>query len=169
MSNLDILNGIALKASTAKEEKEIYVGSWIVDLYPDFRGTKEGLIIEAPTELEGLEIANTLNFGKVKLHILTPRASLLLALNYLPVTEIPSVFGVYCHIFGIESEGQMATQMELEYSSRDEKQQKEERNPQPEDFQLTDEEKAATETLQSLNEGSIPPGMSSPEDEDNWD
>jgi hypothetical protein len=105
MNNLGILNGIAQRASKAKEEKDMYVGSWIIDMYPEFKGPKEGLIVEGPLELEGLEIYETLDFGKVKLHILTPKASYLLAADRLSSDQIPPTFGTYRHIFGIDDKG----------------------------------------------------------------
>ena len=104
MTNLEILNRIALPAAKAKEEKEFYVGSWIIDLYPEFKVTDEGVIVEGSPEIAGQEIIHTFNFGKVKLHILDPRSSLLLAISNLPKESIPQCIEIYCHIFGVEIE-----------------------------------------------------------------
>lgn len=131
MTNLEILNEIALRASQAKEEKEIYIGSWIIDLYPEFKMTAEGLIFEGLPKIEELVVSNTLNFGKIKLHILDPKSSLLLALRYLPLEKVPSNFDVYRHIFGIKDSP--STEQEegshQEQTAEHKKQQQEETQP----------------------------------------
>jgi len=109
MTNLEILNKIAMPAVKAKEEKEFYVGSWLIDLYPEFKATDDGVIVEVNPEFEGQEIVHTFNFGKVKLHILDPKSSLLLAINNLPKESIPPCFEIYCHIFGVEMEEEEPT------------------------------------------------------------
>ena len=113
MTNLEILNRIALPASKAKEEKELYIGSWIIDLYPEFKVAEEGIIAEGSPNIEGQEIIHTFNFGKVKLHILDPRSSLLLAINNLPKETIPPCFETYCHIFGVEMEEEQPTPQQI--------------------------------------------------------
>ena len=102
MQNIDILHKIALIGTEAKIEKDYFIGSWFIHLYPDFKLTEKGLIVSNLTDATDYVVMHTLNFGKIKLHILDPKSSLLLAIRYGKKDELPSTIEVYRTLFELK-------------------------------------------------------------------